>query len=1056
MVSWWGNGNISGYHYASRQTELTHDYFQIGRFWTSPVDAQIPTRLDRYRVWRAPSDSVVNPSVWATARIEFTGMEVWTQADAGFSHFGVTAFFAPDDPALYRNGVVDPVRIRDFVRQGWGLAKRSTWLWQTELSSQQHTFYTAGVTGPELFARHNVEKWWVLVVPTRHRSGNPKNDPRMDEAVNGASPGDVAASQGRAISFYVNRRPNPPVILNLPQGHIRQAGEYSDIGFTVTDPDRDVTDTSAAAADRAGVQFQYAPRLTEGGAPEWVDIPVDDGVGGRDPGWHIWGASRGSSILSGTNLGSAPGVIRLHYGTITTPATYPTVANMVLPPGEWQVRMRVFDFGHPMPGVGYPVGNSSATMVNVRPDTYPVSNTSVWSDPIAVTVETQNYPPTLLNPINNTAVVEGPDVTFRWMFRNSGEFTQAGREVEFRKVGDPTWTQLVLDSSADQFLVRSTVDEVIFDEQDNSGTTDWSKLHTSQSTFSDPDSSTTGGQKAISTSLVGTSSETNGVVSLIRSNLSGVSGNKVTVEGFFAVQEQASPPSGKNIRVSLTSGLTVVASTTLSESGTDATGDPDIVSGFYSVELEADADFEGVQVSLQGDFTSPPGEITLGVSNLQIASSSQVLDIEAGNQYEWRARTKDSSGDSQYEWSDWSEAARFWVVPPANSAGNMPVPSETSEGATLGCGTHRVFVYRRGGVIPVGEITEISHVDWNRKRDDISTAKIIVSGWSLDCGNLISMIKTLAYEIVIFRDNGYSVDRVWEGPITLLQYEADRVTIHAKDVMFHPYRRIMREAMSDAGEGTNVVNRAVRILQTALAPDDPNVLAYLQPNTADAPMQYRSVPAYGRTAFEEIDDMASNAGLDYTVVGRAILLWGTRNALGTLPEFRDQDLGSTPVVSEYGMSFANYYAVSDGNGLWGAANRLDEDGKDETFGLVEMLSSSWASNDSTDASTFTESARAKAIESFEGFAERSIADRYPPPVIVRLPENTTLNSSAVVSIRHLVPGVAIPLRSTGTLRSVVGRQKLDSVTVVEEGGVETISISMSPFNQRDDEVEAEE
>lgn len=1056
MATWWDNGNISGYHYASNPTSLTHDYFQIGRFWTGAVDAQIPTRL-QYNVRRMSDNSLVSPALRTTANIEFTGDEVVTQAFDGFSHFGATAFFAPDDPMLYRDGVVDPTRIRNFVRQGWGLAKRSTTLWETALvdPAPKHTFVTAGVTGPELLARHNAQKWWVVVVPTRHRSANPTEDPRRDEAVNGPYPGNVVSSQGRAVSFYLNRRPSPPAILNLPRGHIRQAGEYSDIGFTVTDPDRDVTNSTASASDRAGVQFQYAPRQTEGGAPTWVDIPVDDGAGGRDPGWYIWGAPGSASNLFSTTLGSTPGVIRLHYGTIATPGVG-VVANMVLPPGEWQVRMRVFDFGHPFATAGYPVGRSAATALSMTPDNYPASNTSNWSDPIAVTVETQNYPPTLLSPINNTAVVAGSDITFRWMFRNSGEFTQAGREVEFRKFGDPTWTQLVLDSSTDQFLVRPTAEEVIFDEQDNPGTTDWSKIHTGLSPFNGPTAFTSAGQKGVSTSLTGISSETNGYVTLFRSNLSGVSGNKVTVEGFFSVHEQASPPAGKNIRVRLTSGFTEVASTTLSESGTDATGDPGIVSASYSVELEADAAFDGVQVTLYGDFTPAQGPITLNVSNLQIASSAKVLDIEAGNQYEWRARTKDSSGDPQFEWSDWSAAARFWVVPPANSEGNMPVPSETSEGATLGCGTHRVFIYRRGGVIPVGEITEISHVDWNRKRDDISTAKIVVSGWSLDCGNLLAVTKTLAHEIVIFRDNGYSVDRVWEGPITLLQYEGDRVTIHAKDVMFHPYRRIMREAMSDAGEGSNVVNRAVRILQTALAPDDPNVLAYLQPNTTDAPMQYRSVPAYGRTAFEEIDDMASNAGLDYTVVGRAILLWGTRNALGVLPEFRDRDLGSTPVVSEYGMSFANYYAVSDGNGLWGAANRLDEDGKDETFGLVEMLSSSWASNDSTDASTFTEAARAKAIESFEGFAERSIADRYPPPVIVRLPENTTLNSSAVVSIQHLVPGVAIPLRSTGTLRSVVGRQKLDSVSVVEEGGVETISISVSPFNQRDDEVEEEE
>ena len=82
-------------------------------------------------------------------------------------------------------------------------------------------------------------------------------------------------------------------------------------------------------------------------------------------------------------------------------------------------------------------------------------------------------------------------------------------------------------------------------------------------------------------------------------------------------------------------------------------------------------------------------------------------------------------------------------------------------------------------------------------------------------------------------------------------------------------------------------------------------------------------------------------------------------------------------------------------------------------------------------------------------AERSISDRFPPPVVVRVPDNTTLNPDAVVSIQQLVPGVVLPLRSTGTLRTVVASQKLDSVSVSEEDGKETITLVMSPFSRDD-------
>ncbi len=442
------------------------------------------------------------------------------------------------------------------------------------------------------------------------------------------------------------------------------------------------------------------------------------------------------------------------------------------------------------------------------------------------------------------------------------------------------------------------------------------------------------------------------------------------------------------------------------------------------------------------------------------ASSSPSLEVDglgfdfvSGNRYEWRVRVADTDGQA----SGWSEVARFWVVPPPG--GSFPEPGDTIGNATLGCGTHRVEVYRRGGKTPVGEITDISSLEWNRVRDDISTAKIVVSGWGIDCGNLLADLQTWAYEIVIFRDNGYSVDRVWEGPITLLTYEHDSVTIHAKDVMVYLYRRIMKQAVNDFGAsltaGRSVVARAASIVQDAFAPDDPNVLSYLnilsQPDDA---VQYRSTPAYSRTAFEEVDDMAANAGLDYTAVGRGIILWGTKHRIGTLPEFRDSDLGSTPIVSEYGMSMSNRYVVSDGNGLYGGADRLNEDDEDPTYGLVEMLSSTWASESPSDSGAYTEAGLATIRESFEKSSERSISDRYPPPVVVRVPDNTRLNPDVVLSIQHLVPGVVVPLRSTGTLRTVVATQKLDAVKVTETAGVESISITLSPFSR--DDVEAEE
>lgn len=435
--------------------------------------------------------------------------------------------------------------------------------------------------------------------------------------------------------------------------------------------------------------------------------------------------------------------------------------------------------------------------------------------------------------------------------------------------------------------------------------------------------------------------------------------------------------------------------------------------------------------------------------------SSYVL--EESTEYEWRVRVSDTSGSL----SDYSEVARFWIVPAPNSGEQFVLPSDTIDGATLGCGRHRAFIYRRGGKVRVGEITGMTKVEWNRVRDDISDAEVSISDWGPDCGEMLADIRTWAYELVIFRDNGYSVDRVWEGPITRITYKADEVNIHARDVMGYVYRRIIKQAMNDKGRGDTVTGRATRIIQNAFTLDDPNVLRYLTIiRRADDAKEYRNTPAYSRTAFEEIDDMAANHGLDYTAVGRSIIVWGTKHGIGRLPEFRDENLGESPIVSEYGMSMANLYSVSDGNGVHGEAHRLSNvasagpsvSGNDPVYGRVEVLSSTWASDSETDADTFTQEGLEKVRESFEGFAERSISDRYPAPVVVRVPDNTSVHPDTVVSIQQLVPGVVIPLRSTATLRIVAEDQKLDRVTVVEEAGQETVSLMMSPFGRDDAEM----
>lgn len=487
------------------------------------------------------------------------------------------------------------------------------------------------------------------------------------------------------------------------------------------------------------------------------------------------------------------------------------------------------------------------------------------------------------------------------------------------------------------------------------------------------------------------------------------------------------------------------------------------ISPAYDVGVAVDED-----VILTWQFRDPTAGATQGNADIQYRvvgeptwitlTGSAVTDtqwvlpagtLNPGYHYEWQVRTTRSSGSDPL--SDWSASATFWsILTPGLHAGDLLSSGDGVQGA-LGCGSYRVFVFDRGGLVPRGELKPTSMLRWGRVRDDISTAEVVIDGFDDDCGALLGQLRSWAHEIVVFRDGL----RVWEGPITTLTYTKERVSLVARDPMAYVYRRILRQGYNDSyrlvsGEQMGlktVVERAGIIVVNALAYSDPNLLPYLSllSSSQDA-RQSRIVPDYTKTAWEEIDDMAANAGLDYTTVGRRIILWDTHNFVGVLPEMRDGDFSEPLTVSEYGMNASNYFAVTDGQGGWGAAYPLGKtiDDWTEFYGPLEQLASGYGDLLPIDGSTMTPDQLAAEQAVLTSQAQRNINGRWPAPVVVRVPDNATINPDVNIGINQLIPGTWIPLRADTTVRKVTQMQKLDSITVnVDEQG-ERVNIVMSP------------
>lgn len=1019
MVSWWDDGDLSGYNSQFEQSMLGQYHLATNGVM---VDVNGVTRL-QYSYPASESD-VNKDRITVRARIRISAADITNNHAKVFT---ATMFMAP--ASAFAPGVIPT--IDQMLALGSSLlVSRSTGIATT---AGDKTFTIRSVPSSALTPN---TKYWVLVLPVAIASTALTPNTTNDKVPNGNT-----NSIGRGVSMWTNRTPGKPVITSPQSGSLLAPEAVVTLSYTGGDPDAmGGYAPSARNKDIAGVQVQYARRPTPSNPnPDWQGIgtylnPVDDPS--LTSGWYILGSTDSNNSVDLAPLRDNQS-IQLRCGEDGSP----NHSEASIPAGDWQIRMRTFDFGHPDPAYYNPLMNESGTY---SADTYPALNTSPWSDAVLVSIPTRLPPPLLLGPIDSIAIAENIPVTLRYQYRNTAvpPLAQAYRVVQIRPVGSSDWTTVARGATSSTSVDLSVwgplgaVDRLWDWEDSLDGLDGWGFMNTPA-----------GGDALTRDTTQHHSGTACMKVIQTTDNEAEIDISAYVTPGSLAAVELWAKALAVNTfhwAVKFYDGDDVMITHVADANGL-VTTDWQQFTGTFDVPDDAVTTILSV---------FPDSGVAVYVDDVSIGTPTP-YELEATTKYEWRVSTGDSESDptDPTTMSNYSEIGRFWIVPAPASGEVLPTPADTIEGATIGCGTHRAFIYRRGGLTRVAEIKGFSYLDWGRVRDDISTAKVVVSDWDIDCGNLLANLKTWAYELVIYRDNGSSVDRVWEGPLTLLTYEVDKVTLNAKDVMGYAYRRIIRQAMNDTGTGNGdtVINRAKRILQNVFAPDDPNLLAYLQIVVSDDdPMEYRSTPAYSRTAFEEIDDMASNAGLDYTTVGRSIVLWSTRHRTGLLPEFTDKDFGNSPIVSEYGMSMANRYAVSDGNGLYGEATRLNSDGEDPTYGLVEMLSSSWASDSSEDFDTYTEAAAQKIRDSFKEFAERSIGDRYPPPVVVRIPDNTTLNPDAVISIQQLVPGVVIPLRSVSTLRTVVGSQKLDSVKVVEQSPQgEVISITVSPFNRDD-------
>lgn len=361
---------------------------------------------------------------------------------------------------------------------------------------------------------------------------------------------------------------------------------------------------------------------------------------------------------------------------------------------------------------------------------------------------------------------------------------------------------------------------------------------------------------------------------------------------------------------------------------------------------------------------------------------------------------------------------------------------------------HTAYVYDRGGGHRLLQLVKMQQITWRRLGDDISLCDITLS--VSQCETDLSLLEPGRHEIVVYRGQ----ERVWEGPLTLMTLYGDRCELQARDVMHYVYRTIMRSGYDNAYPNTTTcIKRSKLILETELGRcwetlDPPidvvdHIMAIERDN--DSRTSRVTIP-YEKTAFTDIDDMARASGMDYTVVGRRIVLFDTDTALGRTPVLTQEDIAGDVRITVYGMEVAAFAAVSGGDGQYGIAEG-PYGYPDPYYGCWEILDDAYDEEAGSDAPTLSELADQ---------AKRNVEDRIPTPVEVKIPEGSTLASSSPLAqdLGLLVPGVQVPVLAQLPGRSVQQIQKLRELEVTETPEGETLAITLVSTNSVLEEVEA--
>ena len=348
------------------------------------------------------------------------------------------------------------------------------------------------------------------------------------------------------------------------------------------------------------------------------------------------------------------------------------------------------------------------------------------------------------------------------------------------------------------------------------------------------------------------------------------------------------------------------------------------------------------------------------------------------------------------------------------------------------CATHRAFVYERGGVNQMGELVGMIACEWGRSRDDISTAQVHLIG--NECCALLIDVGTVIHELHIYRAD----EKVWQGVIVRIEFEYDGVDIYAEDLLWVAKRRVLEKGYDFRTTGVNAVSLFHSLASTECYGkygDLWNMVPGLTPiNGPSDPQSRRVINSFQTTIWMEMDKLAEDGGIDYTMVNRTLYYFDVHLKWVTLPTLLDEHVSSFPRIVEYGNEFANRVFYTNGSGYAGVG--LSDSGTLDTYTrYVDHLIN--VNNDGADE----EAPSTDVLANWTENAQRAVEKMYPPMQSIVVPSNSTLMPTCPWNPNTLIPGSWHLVQMQRLCRNVDEWQRLHTLRVIEDATGERVQIT---------------